>query len=254
MVLSLLSLLVLETGIQAKPKSIPNRKIQTADLKADPCVKPTGNYDPNTFMKIDPSGKYCWFPGVNLISPISNENRNIWEKIHEGLQQLPSLTEYYSLLPVKSYHMTVNNLFTERWDHGGNWNALILNHLPWFQNLHKGVQALRLQPKAMPESVVVSGIIYLPLHLEESQIEKIHHLAKEFHVGQLVPSEFHVTLGYLYKQIPEVIRISIHNEAQAMIKKTLKATALPLRFEEPKLHYFHAMTEFIPWNGESNPF
>jgi hypothetical protein len=85
-------------------------------------------------------------------------------------------------------------------------------------------------------------------------VEKIHHLAKEFHVGQRVPGEFHITLGYSYKNVPEEIRLRIQAEVQSLTRNILSSAPMPLVFEEPKLCYFQDMTTFIPWTGEYNPF
>ena len=55
----------------------------------------------------DAQGKYSRFPGITVVAGIRKNDIELWKQIYNKFDQCELLKNYYSLLPVESYHMTL---------------------------------------------------------------------------------------------------------------------------------------------------
>jgi hypothetical protein len=212
--------------------------------------------------KIDEHGNYRQFPGVTVVSMLSPPLAEAGRRLFEVLRTMPSLVEHYSLLPVASYHMTLINLYTERWDTpagpDGSWANFIDSGLPWFRQLGQALNAQSLKPRIrVAGPMQVSSIMYLPLQLsDDAQKDCITGLADSFGIRNLIPPEFHITLGYNYRRMTQeamqVLRAEVERRAGGIIEELRLLGTFEL--ETAHLCSFHDMTEFSPWDAERSPF
>ena len=202
--------------------------------------------------KIDAAGNYLRHPGITAVASVGQNNADLWRSIYEGLRNSPIITEYYSLLPLDSYHMTTTDIDTES-QRRGYWTGFITQYLPFFRDLGAAIQARAFQPKITLRNPLVSGVIMLILDLDNEQKQQVRSVAETFGLDHKIPWEFHITLAYGFKPIPAEAQPLIHQEVQRIFNAA-KAYQRPIVLEEPKLCYFWDMTRFIPWTAETNPF
>ena len=201
--------------------------------------------------KIDSSGRFLPFRGVTVIAQVREENKEMWEHIYKSLDQNCLIREYFSLLPVQSYHMTTIDLYTEVVN--PIWDKFVSNQLPRLRNLNADLQTHAFQPQVTGGKPMVSSVIMFLLKMNEHQKEKINLVAKKFQSLKKVPQEFHVTLAYSYKKIPHEASQQIKKDVNDIFESIIESNP-EILFEEPKLCYFRNMTEFTPWDGKENPF
>lgn len=201
--------------------------------------------------KIDSQGKFLPFSGVTVVAKAQEADKDLWKKVYESLSQNQLITQYYSLLPASSYHMTTINLFTK--DEFNDWGNFVSNILPGFQTLHAGLQKAAFEPTVVPETPLVFGVIMIRFRMDSSQQSKIYSVAKEFSVEDKVPNEFHVTLAYAYKKIPNSDLKKIAEDMNQLLITAFKDHP-SVKFNSPELCYFNDMTQFFSWDGKSNPF
>ncbi len=204
--------------------------------------------------KVNPVGQYNPFLGVTVVAAVGNSNKEMLQKIYDELNQNLLIKQYYALLPVSSYHMTTMNLFTEKGNKPENWKEFVTNQLPLFQYLNKRLQAQAFYPHVTLDKPTVSGTIKLAVHLDAQETSKVYSLAKEFSHEKDVPVPFHITLGYLYKDMTQEVRDQITTQLLKIVNEVWRSNSKPIVLDLPKLCYFRDMQEFVSWSGDFNPF
>lgn len=206
-------------------------------------------------IKIDSSGKYCPFPGITVVSNIQERNYNMWKSVHEKLSKNSLITDYFAPLPLESYHMTMINLYTKRYNGGKKgmkWNSFFKSKLLFLENLKNSLEANSFEPYVNSAALLkpeVSTVIKLLVPLDNLQREKIQNIAQQHGLTNKIPNPFHVTLAYSYKKIPDKIMIKIEKQVNNILKPILNSSSnSSLIFNKPKINYFFDMTKFIEWN------
>lgn len=203
--------------------------------------------------KITPEGKYCYYPGVTVISFVGSTNEALWKQVFESLDKSLYLKKYIALLPQNSYHVTTINLYTKK-GIKEDWKKFIDQNLSWFQKLnekHRVFNNLKVRG-LIPK--VGGQTIRLTVKLEAEDEKKILSMAKDFRLEKNVPDEFHITLGYSFKNMrgPEKSKIQI--ELNTLLNNIIDTYVEPITLDPPQLTLFNNMTDFIPWDGSKNPF
>jgi hypothetical protein len=190
------------------------------------------------------TGSYAKFLGITIVAHTHHSNKDFWNLIHNTISNTSLITNKYIPLPVDSYHMTYYDITTQRKTF--NFGEFIKQNST---NFKKIVEDLKLftNAKAKINSVVVERVIALNLELVDEKIIKDYE--KEITFEHRNPSIFHVTLGYLRQNIT----IEECNKIHDFLKNNIDMM-YELDFELPKLCYFNDMTQFIEFDGNSNPF
>jgi len=165
-------------------------------------------------LKIDAHGKYCKFPGVTIVSAIRSKDTKIWKELYDKLNQCELLKKHYSPLPFESYHMTTNDIYTQKRDGGSNWKDFITKDMSRLQQLFKTLSEKKFNPEIVIDSVRVGGVIMLELKIKEEQENIIRTISKEFDLERKIPPVFHITLGYSFNESSP--------ETEKEIKKTIR--------------------------------
>lgn len=205
------------------------------------------------FEKIDSTGNYIEFPGVTIIAPIikTAQENNFLHKIHQSLTSSTLLTQYYTPLPYESYHMTTCNLYTKN-EHNLDWFKFITDKLEFFQNLFTQLKTHELIPEASIEAVQVGRALQLRLSLPENQKTMIRQFAQTLGIEDGLPSFFHITLAYCYKNISDK---KLHQEIVATVEEIIAPYINQnIKLNAPTLCHFESMLAFIPWDGVTYPF
>lgn len=203
--------------------------------------------------KIDDQGSYLEFPGVTIAADIGQINQKLWQEIHCFLQNTPVLCDYFSPLPYQSYHMTMCNLYTQQ-EYPENWLSFISKKLNFFQNIHKRLAELQFNPSISVENINCFSELQLILSIAPEQQAMIQHVAKELGLQNKIPSVFHITLAYGYREIDDE---HVFKEIKIKIEELLEICQKPdqkIILSPPKLCFFRSMAQFIPWDGVMNPF
>ncbi len=205
--------------------------------------------------KIDSSGNYTSFPGITVLSHIKKNELIIWNKLYSKLKESKIINEYYSLLPVDSYHMTLINLYTKAYTSKNiedDWKRFITNKNKMFINLDNYLSENAFIPKIPSVNMLLPKIsnntIAIEVPIASEQKEKVNEIANHFKLFKKVPSPFHITLAYSYKVIPAETYQEIEIEFNRIVNSNLLIYNTPLNFENPKIYYFHDMTNFKLWN------
>ncbi|MDF1683120.1 MAG: DUF1868 domain-containing protein [Legionellaceae bacterium] len=206
-------------------------------------------------QKVDQEGHYRPFQGVTVISSI-DDTQGIWKAVHDGIRSCPLVMEYYSILPCDSYHMTVMDLYTKKFDGGECWEQFITEKTSFFQALNETIHDSNytFNPQITMSRSHVTSIISLLVQLSEEQQSMIRDIAEKFDLTVKIPKHLHVTLGHLHKEISSETLMMIQHQVQSVLENTENLFNHPITLKAPQLCYFHDMTAFIPWNGDSNPF
>lgn len=205
-------------------------------------------------MKVDTDGNYCEFPGINVISTIREANKRGWREFYTCLAQDTRITDYYTLPPYQSFHMTILDLLTEFSESDHDWEKRVCGLLPDLRALHTLLQEnQRFYPELVFSGVSVGGALQLKVALSDKQVGFLQQLVGKTPFADKLTRSFHITLGYHYYLIA--------NSEQEQEIETLVAAAFTAAFPSnrvtlvaPKLCYFKDMTRFIPWNGSKYPF
>lgn len=211
----------------------------------------------NNALKVNSEGTYVDFQGVTIIADISDEDREFFQSLYDAIKEIPMLTDYYALLPVSSYHMTTTNLYTDKFDGKGDWMGLINRNLPMFSAMHRRLEQMAFAPRARLDKVAADRTVKLVVTLSPEQTKTIENFADDYGIRNKIPPHFHITLGYLYKDIPNEILQRLRKQlitTVTALKKRHPRKPLEFQLQSARLRYFNDMTSFPLWNGEHNPF
>jgi hypothetical protein len=213
-----------------------------------------GVTQPNSW-KINSQGDYIPFRGLTIVAPIASKADSFWVRIYEALQNNDLVKSYYSPLPLNSYHMTTTNLFVEQQlPRNITLKQFVDERILFFQRVYTELNGNSLNPVVKVKDVSVSRAIQLRLMLEDEQINKITNLAESFNLQENVPSYFHITLAYLYRELPQEKRKQIQDELDRIVLEYLPNPNQTFTLNPPQLCFFQDMKAFLPWDGSFNSF
>jgi hypothetical protein len=206
--------------------------------------------------KLDDQGNYLPFPGYTVICKLNLEEEfDGWFNIYNTLIHDKNITDFYSILPLSSWHVTAINLFTqEAVEHRHvEWGGYVASKQKFFDQLSQVLQQRQITPTLTYADLYTNGALQVDVALDKQSIDWIHALAKYYKYERNVPSHFHVTLGYQYN--------NALNSTQA---KALKSELAPriqtylseishrlLQLQPAQLCYFEDMLAFTPLEPRS---
>jgi hypothetical protein len=208
-----------------------------------------------TTKKIDSSGNYLSFPGFTVVADVYAQNNELFQKIHEQLRNCPLIVDYYALLPAESYHITTFGIKCQKKMDSKNFNSWINGNLEMFQTVNSEIEQGTEAFSYRISGVRKNQLTFL-VSVNTSAAQNQRRAASKTPYEKDIPRSFHISLGYQYKDFPDdtiLPRIVQHLENILSDLLPFHETT-PLQANKPELCYFHDMTRFIPWNGESNPF
>lgn len=200
-------------------------------------------------LKIDTDGKYCDFPGVTIISSIKKEDLKKWTSVYQSLSESNLVRDFFSPLPAASYHMTLRSMYTQLDDALLNWEDFITEKLPEFQKVAQDLKQNAFTPELQIIDVSVSSVIQIVLEVSPAQQKMMRNFRKNIEQ----PKSYHITLGYQFYRFPNQQQ---KQEIRNLVVKSLQEVfpTLAIHLNPPRLCYYRNMTNFIEWNGGSNPF
>ena len=216
---------------------------------------------PHTRGKINRfSGNYETFGGITCIAPIADRYTNPgWARVYDFIEKDPILSQYYTALPVTSYHMTVHPMFT-------------VSGVPGYTprkfdvEINKAKKALTafynetvdhpFEPRGTVIDTYAQGIIVIAVELDSEDAMRTYQLRKL--LGKLTgldPIENyrqHITLAYrsadFGRQNSALVQESLMKLKSIIEKDVLPNSDGKLLFDKAQLMLFHDMTLFQPTN------
>lgn len=206
-----------------------------------------------TYVKIDQHGHYCPFPGLTIIANTKKEDGDFWNTIYDAIKELH--TDYFSVLPPSSYHMTTTNLVTAaQFPNEELWNKFIQDKLFYFNQLSQHLSQETHPLNITFNRLITNGVIQLEVNLHPSQKADIQRFASLYGIDQrLIPIHFHITLAYQYKPLPQNEYLKVANNFKNALEPIF-SEQMSIQLLPPELSYFLDMTDFHSWDGSENPF
>ncbi|STX51262.1 Uncharacterized protein conserved in bacteria [Legionella busanensis] len=204
--------------------------------------------------KIDAQGRYCNYPGITIIAKINQKDENFWQKVQQIISQPMLAKQYYTPLPYQSYHMTTIRLFNRAECGQADWQALLISYKPFFKKLFDYLQQNQFTPEITLQEVSISETLHLSVSFPTNQNEHIMKMAEEFDLLGNIHRPFHITFGYLYKDIPLAHKQSLLLEINENLDSLFRHNGRLFTLNSPSLCIYKDMTNFLDWNGEKHPF
>lgn len=200
--------------------------------------------------KLNEQGKFINFPGVTLIAKIREADMNFWQEIHAALDAIPELKNNYALLPVDSYHMTVNYLYTKHQIGEDKWINFLTGQMQNLRNLNASLSDVTSDFVIGFKRIIVTNVIQIEVELSQQDNDTVCQIAKNHTISKSTPKNFHITLAY---KIPgKNINFAAIQEQLNQIVAGLFITEIQLA--SPRLCYFNDMTKFTEWDAKQYPF
>lgn len=218
-------------------------------------MKPSGDIKPDR-LKVDAEGNYLPFPGITVVSDIADEDLPFFESLQQRLMQVKNFSNYYSLLPLSSYHLTSLNLETKFPNLDKDWDEFISRKLFWFRHLNQHIVDANLSARVSLASIRGLTGLSIEVKVDQAFRNKTTKLAQEFDLEKKVPVFFHIGLGYLKNEISKVDHGLMLQEINKVFNNLLEEKGYLqkiLTLKQANLSYFPDMTAFIPWNAQNNP-
>ncbi|WP_131781741.1 hypothetical protein [Legionella gresilensis] len=162
--------------------------------------------------------------------------------------------QYYTPLPYPSYHMTTIRLFNQAECGHADWQAFLVSYIPLFKKLFNYLQENQFCLQITLKEVSISETFHLRVSISPNQDELITKMAEQFDLISNIHRPFHITFGYLYKDIPIVHKQNLLQEISENLNKLFIHSGKIFTLNSPSLCIYKDMTNFIGWNGESYPF
>jgi hypothetical protein len=199
--------------------------------------------------KIDAKGRFLPFPGYTIISNVNVDTSNICHQLFEILSSDKEITANYSVLPLKSWHMTVINLFDKAFmDANGKTEK---DYRGFFTGLSTAIQEASISPQIHYDNLRVKGVIQLFFSMDENTKSRIQVIAETYGCAHLIPKSPHVTLAYQYKPVENEQFQSIITKLSLLFQSHLQAN--PIGLQAAQLNYFSDMTDFRPYRFFTPP-
>lgn len=206
----------------------------------------------NNYLKVNNNGEYINFSGITVVAPASKRDEPFFQELLSAFQQVDELSSYYALLPLDSYHMTTNNLYSS---HQKNWSKLMApSGLKRFCALHETLENRSFTPSASLQKITVGTTLKLVLTIQDDHRKIITEIAEAHKIQDKIPTPFHVTLGYLYRDIPEEKLAQLKYALTKIVGALRQKYDTDFQFDIPRLCSFSDMKNFVPWNCQVNPF
>jgi len=214
---------------------------------------------PHTSGKISQSsGDYLTFGGVTCIANIADRNTNPgWTKIHDFLESDPFFSQYYTPLPVSSYHMTIHPMFTVSSTPGYNpraFDAELLEKKSGFIEFYDELEKNPFVPEGKFVTIYTGGIIVIAVELDDDNQERADGLRTMVEdvlgIDRMRKYRQHITLAYRSKEFDPKDAVDMKKSYQTLVG-IMKNEVLPnsgdkLVFEKAELMLFHDMCLFQP--------
>ncbi len=205
--------------------------------------------------KVDEQGRYVSFKGVTVVADVTKTDIPFFTELYDALAEMPILKNYYALLPVPSYHMTTLNLFTKKDDK--SWAKTLTKRKADFKNIATRFATIEVMPEVSPQRITASTTIKLVVNVQSAYADEMHKIGSDFGIESKIPNPLHITLGYLYQDIPNDILESLRKELRKVLAALLRAhhyVDKAFILDQASLRYFNDMTDFPQWDGENDPF
>jgi hypothetical protein len=203
--------------------------------------------------KLDSDGNYQPFPGYTVICKLNlEETADIWRNIFSHLVNNSKVTDFYSILPFSSWHVTAINLFTKEAvkESQLEWGAYVASKQVFFNELIQVLKQNPLTPSMHYSRLHMEGALQIEVVLDNQRANQIEALAKCYKYERSIPRFFHVTLGYQYKILNDAQFKALKLELTPLIQAYFKD--LTLKLQPAQLCYFDDMTAFTPLDRPSS--
>lgn len=213
--------------------------------------------------KVNTDGSYRRYSGVTVISIVKNDLKHI-----ETFLKNSVLSEYYSPLPSSSYHMTLFNIWCtqnkflppheeylktiknysnyRKLCNLDNCNSLDSKMMEMLSGIHWNIKNINFDDFKVKGSLFAGNTLTLKIYEcnKNPEITKLRSFCIDITKNDDADLKLHITLGYLYKEVPQEKYEILTNE----INKLQKLVKFELELNPPDVYYFKSMTEYIPFD------
>ena len=126
--------------------------------------------------KLDPQGNYLPFPGYTVICKLNlDEGFNTWCNIYNTLVYNKNVTDFYSILPLSSWHVTAINLFTKEAveDRHVAWDVYVASKQKFFNKLSQVLKQSQISPTLVYVDLYTRGALQIDVVLDSHSVDRI---------------------------------------------------------------------------------
>jgi len=214
---------------------------------------------PHAYGKINAwTGDYLEFGGVTCIANVADRYTNRgWAHAYEFIESDPMLSQYYTPLPVSSYHMTIHPMFTVADVPGSTprvfdakLNQLKSGFTQFYDELHNNPY----KPKGKLKAMFGGGIIVIAVDLNPEDQKRAEGLRSKIHdflgLDPIDRYRQHITLAYRRTTVEPKdepgVKQSLNKLRKILDDEVLVNSGGKLKFESAELMLFHDMALFQP--------
>lgn len=200
--------------------------------------------------KVDSCGRYLPYQGISFVCMIDDSELPIWSKLYDFLSKQQKLTEYYSPLPVSSYHFTVKNHKTAH--DPSEFISYTLLNAKKISRMGQVCKTYNYGHKVKMLDTYIRGSI--GIYIKPDEEESLEMLRDELvSLGSFPEDDFvyHVTLGYQYKKIPKEEKKIVREQFQLLhdyIEFLFRPVDYNFKVKPCDMVYFSDMTIFTSIN------
>jgi hypothetical protein len=190
--------------------------------------------------KIDDQGNYLPFPGYTIVTHAVHPLPKVFTNLVDYLSQ-SELRHYYSFLPARSYHVTINPL-----------ENVHDEHQTLLQEEQRRLKDDNTSLICTVDQLICAKAIHLEVHFDErnahfeATINRVRsHELQQANILHGYKRAWHLTLAYQYKNIEST---DAENRIKTIIEQIPSSSHFPfdIQLDSIRICRYEDMTEFRP--------
>ncbi len=189
--------------------------------------------------KIDSKGCYKPFWGSSIVANVGKNDEKKWKDLYSRLKDEPSFKEYFTLLPMETWHMTDISLETS----GEKIQPLKSVYL---DSLAEKLKMILFEPTITVNSVHTLGIFALGVTPDKKYVTTLKGFAEKANLKSTRDGEYHISVAYQFKPAPMCVLAELKQKYQSIITDIFGSESVKL--DSPKIYCFQSMNTFSKYN------
>ncbi len=183
------------------------------------------NFHLKNANKIGKNNSFLPCEGYSVVGKV--ELNDAWKKLSQQLESVPEIFEYFTLLPVDSWHITIAGLSDIE-----------------LQGIFEYFSQREIRYIFKIREIYTQGVLLLAVELDQADKQLLVDACTSLEIKDSMPSDFHISLGYQNQPLPIKKSKIIKDKVGEMLDKLdLKNTEQSMC--SPQVYAYESMAKFI---------